>query len=168
MNTVHCHARFIYFCFASSSVSTMSWQTSCSRDYLESRVNDFLKTLSVGHKNGVPVPGATSCMFSSLATRSNGDAQLKLRWVTQDGHAKQASPRPWTVQVFLRGQDIPPGCDCSHLCGFGLQGCVNIDHIVVEPHSVNLDRKLCHMRTICPQCSFKHSVQICTHNPPCL
>ena len=108
-------------------------------------------------------------MLSGLAVRENGDAQVKLRW-SVGGKQKQAAPRPWTVDLFLRGIEVPPGYDASHICGKGLSGCVDPAHIVVEPHETNLDRRDCHKLTKCPcPCAMEHRVRtVCEHEPKCL
>ena len=31
--------------------------------------------------------------------------------------------------------------ECSHLCHY--KGCINVDHIIEEPHGVNMSRKAC-------------------------
>lgn len=139
----------------------MAWKTECDAIYLRKRLNDFRHTVEVNE--------VTGCGYSTLATRSNGDAQLKLRWISH-GKQREAAPRPWTVDYFLRGIDIPSGHDASHLCGNGLRGCVRPEHIIIEPHEVNLDRKDCHKLTQCPcPCAKVHRVRpVCNHTPNCL
>ena len=56
----------------------------------------------------------------------------------------------------LRLLQFPEGCEASHLCG--KKGCLNKNHIVAEPHHVNISRKTCHKRR--KQCSV--------HVPKCI
>lgn len=133
----------------------MSWENLCSTSYLQGRLDKFLETVFVAD-NG--------CHFSSLARRSNGDARIKLR-----SQGREWDPRPWRVALFLEGVTIPVGHNASHVCGRGLRGCVNQSHIVIEPHSVNLDRKDCHKTTTCPCCLTPHRVRTdCPHTPKCI
>lgn len=143
-------------------LSTMAWKSECSTKYLTERMASYYATC-------VRSPDAPHCLLSGLAVRENGDAQVKLRW-THLGKSKQAAPRPWAVDLFLREVEVPPGHDASHICGKGLSGCVDPAHIVVEPHEVNLDRRDCHKLTTCPcPCAMVHRVRTkCDHVPPCL
>lgn len=147
-------------------IFTEMWQQA-PREYLRERLAKFTSTLQPTFNGELP---DVDCLVSTNKARSNGDAQLKLRWLDEETNTfKQAAPRPWRVHFFLKGEDIPRGHNCSHLCGRGLQGCANPDHIVIEPHSVNLDRKLCTTWTKCPcPCNILHPVKQCTHDPPCL
>jgi hypothetical protein len=141
------------------TTTKMSWQTECTRAYLLERYASFEATMEAA-------PGG--CRISTLASRANGDAQMKLRWIHEE-RKKQASPRPWSVYLHLQGIEVPRGYDASHLCGRGLAGCSNMTHIIVEPHAMNLDRRDCHRRTVCPcPCGVEHPVQVCTHIPKCL
>jgi len=138
----------------------MAWQDECTRAYLEDRLASFYATLGQ--------PDELGCLKADKATRCDGTAQIKLRWVLH-GKAKQAAPRPWCVDSFLKGIDIPVGYDSSHLCGQGMSGCVNPDHIIVEPHAINLDRRHCHIRTVCPcPCGMEHPLRPCFHQPRCI
>ncbi len=139
----------------------MAWQAECTAAYLRERL-DVLYA-------GCVRDGPAHCLKMTTGRRSNGDGQIKLRWV-KDGIAKQAAPRPWAVELHLRGIAIPDGHDASHLCGEGLRGCVDIEHIVVEEHSINLDRRDCHKMTVCPcPCAMVHRVRpVCDHVPACL
>ena len=135
----------------------MSPLSAFSREYLQGRRDDFYDP----SKFTIDPEG---CWISILSARPNGDPQLKLRW-----EGKQASPRPWTLHLFLQGITVPQGHDASHLCGKGLQGCFNPDHIWVEEHRINLDRRDCHRRTTCPHCNQQHRVRHpCNHTPQCL
>jgi len=140
----------------------MAWKSECSLDYLRDRMDAFYRTCT-------ELDYPPYCLTSTLAARSNGDAQIKLRWIVGSKH-KQAAPRPWTVELFLRGIDIPDKHDASHICGRGLHGCVDPSHIVIEDHDTNLDRRDCHKRTVCPcPCGVEHRVRTsCPHEPKCL
>ena len=49
-----------------------------------------------------------------------------------------------TVVYFLFRSRIPrcEGDELSHLCG--RERCVNIDHLTIDPHDINIERKKCH------------------------
>lgn len=133
------------------------WQEQCSRNYLQSRVNDFVATLTTCETTG--------CQFSTLKPRTDGYAQMKLRWYHNE-EPKSASPRPWNVQQFLQGIEVPNGYTSSHLCGRGSVGCANFNHIIVEPHSVNLSRQKCSVHFWRP--GGFYWVHYCNHtDPPC-
>jgi hypothetical protein len=53
-------------------------------------------------------------------------------------------------------RDDKQKCDFSHLCGNPL--CMNPEHIILEPHWVNLERKRCH----------NGDRQVCSHQPVCI
>ncbi len=42
--------------------------------------------------------------------------------------------------------------DASHLCGQGICGCFNPEHLVMEPKQTNQERKRCYMVTTCIVC----------------
>lgn len=126
--------------------------------YLRRRLKEFEATL---------VLTSDGCSVSTLSARSNGDAQIKLRGNIKN-KLHEFSPRPWAVESFLRGITIPVKHDHSHLCGNGLHGCANYNHIVIEPHKVNLERKQCQTVAQCPCCDVSFAVFPCSHNPRCL
>jgi len=154
------HSPLITFILTPRVDAHMTWQVECTREYLRARLHSYYAEC---RRSSEP-PG---CLLTSTV-RADGAGQLKLRW-EKDGTKKQAAPRPWTVELFLRGIPVPRGYDASHLCGRGLAGCVDIEHIVVELHATNLDRKDCHRTTTCPCCDATHRVRsVCPHTPTCL
>ena len=52
--------------------------------------------------------------------------------------------------------NLDPNLEVSHLCHRTL--CVNPRHLVLEPHLINLERKMCKVSQVC----------LDTHKPPCL
>lgn len=46
--------------------------------------------------------------------------------------------------------------ECSHICHNKL--CVNVNHIVLEPHAINLDRLHCKNQGLCSKCHKPHCI----------
>lgn len=55
-----------------------------------------------------------------------------------------------------RLESLPPHVDISHRCH--TPRCVRADHLVAEPHGVNMDRNTCHLQNKCTK----------NHYPPCI
>ena len=139
----------------------LHWSEACSIEYLKERLNYYY------HNNTHMSSGYPRCLTAN-GSRKDGYAQIKLSKSFGRGLRKTWSPRPWQVESFVRGIEVPPECEHSHLCGKGKQGCVDFNHICIESHEANLDRDRCHEMTGCPGCSLYHPVRVCTHIPRCI
>jgi hypothetical protein len=81
------------------------------------------------------------------------------------------------LMIKLRSLSIPKELDASHLCHNIL--CVNVDHLILLPHSVNNNRQCCKSYGNCighgdfPSCMIKlrltwnnTGIMICPIHPP--
>ena len=137
--------------------------------YLKKRLLDYKKTLK---QPDDIIMKALGCTIPP-STRTDGRACLKIR-----SNGLQWKPRPWHIQrlvtAFEAGLDVRslPKLDGSHMCGMGSKGCANVEHINYEPHSVNLDRDLCHLYHRCRcGCGVTQPFRVCPghgNKPKCL
>ena len=70
-------------------------------------------------------------------------------YVNAEGKRKQSSAHRLSYFAHYQNQVPPPDCklDVSHLCHN--KSCINPGHLVLEPHSTNCKRRLCHHEKRC-------------------
>ena len=84
------------------------------------------------------------------------------------GREVRISGQKLTLLVKLNKTELEKGLECSHLCHN--KGCMNTEHIVAEPHYVNMDRKRCQIERAdlgSPQLCFGHRIGDKTY-PDCI
>ena len=87
---------------------------------------------------------------------------MVVKWPGGEEKREAAHRLAYMIRHKLTRYDMPRldennnKVECSHLCHHSL--CVNADHIVLEPHAINLERLHCKNQGLCSKC----------HKPYCL
>jgi len=115
--------------------------------------NYFDNNIRLITENSVAANNGLGCLIWQGARKGVYGAKK----LTPPGH-KSISPTVHRAlyMCHIKSVEIPPEIDVSHVCHVNL--CVNILHLVLEDHNINMGRLACKHDGVCSG----------EHHPPCL
>ena len=107
------------------------------------------------------------CHLWTVTVDREGYGRMRLCGMDTDGKKHNSVVRVSRLALFLslNGSPIPDSMHSSHLCHE--PSCFNQDHLVLESHALNQERKVCKQNGQCKghagqkQCIFRHIAETC-------